>query len=143
MKKFQLVDVFDRRTGKKLNKTERSKVGYYCDYCGKFMDEDAEGVNSVSFTINEESGCEESWYYKKFNKPLEDTFNFWAEQTEYHYCMSEDYDESCSGKMMCKAVKNKENLLSEAMQNARVAVVNKLLDNGVTPEELGFGGVDE
>lgn len=140
MKRFKLVDVFDRRTGQKLPQGELQVSGYWCDYCGAFKEGSYIEDNYVSFTINEEGGSEESWYEKNFDSNYvnaDQRFDFWTKQEKYHYCVNEDYDEFCSCKMISETFAI--NPLHEVMQSSRVSVVNRLLADGVNATELGFG----
>lgn len=136
MNRFHKVPTYDPRTGKPLGEIT-DKCGSFCDFCGKLIDID--DINGeVVFSIEEVGGFEQSFYYREFpelNKdaPEFDHFSVFANHPEYIYCTDEEGN-SCSGAMIKEAT-NGDNL-ETVMQEARAKVVVKLINEGVTLEEL-------
>lgn len=140
MQGFEKRDRYNSRTGKKID-TEMVPTYSICDYCGKRIGEDEN--TEVLFEIHEVGGSEESYYYREFEGVKEgidfDGRKVFTEHEEYVYCTDDD-GESCSrGMLSTWDASNPENL-EALMQHARIKVVVRLLNEGMTPEDLGIQG---
>lgn len=87
-----------------------------------------------------ESGdTEESWYECEYRHEGVNTHDIFTEHEDYRYCINFDSRTSCSFDMIVEAANSHDvpdKFLFSVMQDARVHVVQQLLEEGITPLEL-------
>lgn len=145
MNVFREEPRFNPRTGQPMDPVK--VVDHMrCDYCGARLEED-DLSSTPAFRIVESGDTEESWYYygsdvRGITGHAIDHHKIFTEHEDYRYCT--DYNAtrtSCSFEMVRAAVEKTvevDEFLDSIMEEARIAVVQKLLDEGLTPKQLGI-----
>lgn len=140
MQRYEHQNIYSKTTGKKQG-TQHVPVAQICDFCGKELTDEDEGNIQVKFRILEVGGSEETYYYHPFPelKPniKIDGYKVFSEHPNYVYCTDEN-GESCTMNMISQYDATNPVNLETLMQESRIRVVVNLLNEGMTPEQMGI-----
>lgn len=134
MRYFTLEDRYDTKTGKKISPSY-TETGIICDFCGKIYTEDPDNDEGhyIMYQIHDYEYKETS-YHEDSTKHDIDKYEIMNIHPHFHYCLNVDFHSQCE----INLIKTIYYSISEAMYKRRWKVIDKLLDDGLTLEELGY-----
>lgn len=134
---YEQEPVFSSKTGDKLG-VDFIKSGTICDFCGhmsKFDEDNYEKVSQLTYKIDDESGCEEYFYYFDLPKQFENVsaYTLFGNQPEYHFCDGEELDGDCSVRAI---IENNNVNVAMRFAEARIKVLENIEDISIVLGEI-------
>ncbi len=146
MKLFELKPRFSESTGKPID-PRPAFSRYVCDYCGAILDpnDNPSGDPDPVYIIQESGNTSPQFNEMRIKGHNIDLYELFSDNQEFRYCQNWDFRKFCELNLAAEWIREINNpgsifhqaaLLAHAMYAARLRVIEKMLDNNYTYEQL-------